>query len=51
MATDVEQEALVIYGSADAADIVRILLEDHHIVVALCQGISTRETGRAGANH
>ena len=51
MAADVKQEALVVDGAADAADVGRILLDDVHAATGLGELVGGGEAGRACADH
>jgi hypothetical protein len=51
VAADVELEALVVHGPADAADIGRVHLQHGHATPGLGQGVGGRQAGRAGADH
>ena len=51
MAADVEQEALVFDGAADAADIDRVPLDDDDGRVLLGQAIGGGEAGGPGTDH
>ncbi len=51
MAANVEQEALVIDGAADAADIDRILFQDDDVPALLGQLVSGRQSRGPTANN
>ncbi len=50
VAADVESEAVVLDGAADAADIDGILLDHRHALAGLCQEIGSGQAGRACAD-
>ena len=51
MAADVEQKALIARRAADAADVIRVFLQDHNVAAVLGQSVSCGQPGGAGPDN